>query len=58
VRPHAVGGAPTADNIALRCRAHNGHEVDVFFGPGWRPERPAMRRGSGSFRNEQGTGAT
>ena len=24
------------ENIQLRCRAHNGHEVDLFFGPGKR----------------------
>jgi len=33
VAPHAAGGAPTADNIQLRCRAHNGHEADLYFGP-------------------------
>ena len=32
VRPHAVGGATTADNIELRCRAHNQHEARMFFG--------------------------
>jgi len=37
--PHAVGGEPTVENIQLRCRAHNGHEVDVFFGPGKRHQR-------------------
>jgi hypothetical protein len=33
VRPHAVGGEPTNENIELRCRAHNGYEADLFFGP-------------------------
>ena len=32
VRPFAVGGAPTADNIQLRCRRHNAYEARVFFG--------------------------
>lgn len=32
VRPFAVGGAPTADNIQLRCRRHNAHESRAFFG--------------------------
>lgn len=32
VRPFAVGGAPTADNIQLRCRRHNDYEARVFFG--------------------------
>jgi hypothetical protein len=33
VRPFAVGGGATVANIQLRCRAHNGHEATVFFGP-------------------------
>ena len=33
VEPHAVGGRPTADNIQLRCRAHNRYEAQLFFGP-------------------------
>jgi hypothetical protein len=32
VRPFAVGGQPTVDNIELRCRAHNQHEGRLFFG--------------------------
>ena len=31
VRPYAVGGAPTVENIQLRCRRHNGYEARVFF---------------------------
>jgi hypothetical protein len=41
VIPRAAGGQATVENIRLRCRAHNGHEVDLFFGPGkrkWRGE--------------------
>jgi hypothetical protein len=33
VDPHATGGKATKDNIELRCRAHNGHEADLRFGP-------------------------
>ena len=33
VVPYAAGGQPTAENIQLRCRAHNGYEVDRFYGP-------------------------
>ena len=33
VRPWAVGGPPTLDNIALRCRAHNAYEAAAYFGP-------------------------
>ncbi len=32
VKPFAVGGAATVDNIQLRCRAHNGYESDLFYG--------------------------
>jgi hypothetical protein len=31
--PYAAGGGPTVDNIALRCRAHNAYEAEVFYGP-------------------------
>lgn len=32
VTPHSAGGQPTADNIQLRCRAHNGYEAELDFG--------------------------
>jgi 5-methylcytosine-specific restriction endonuclease McrA len=32
VQPYAVGGAATAENIRLRCRAHNAYETSLFFG--------------------------
>ena len=41
VIPRAAGGKATVENIQLRCRAHNGHEVDLFFGPGKRRSRGA-----------------
>ena len=31
--PHAFDGEATADNIALRCRAHNQYEAELVFGP-------------------------
>jgi hypothetical protein len=46
VVPRAAGGEATVDNIQLRCRAHNGHEVDLFFGPGKRWVRGTMARAS------------
>jgi hypothetical protein len=46
VVPRAAGGEATVDNIQLRCRAHNGHEVDLFFGPGKRWVRGTMGRAS------------
>ena len=46
VVPYAAGGLPTVENIQLRCRAHNGHEADLFFGPGKRRTRgDAVRNG-------------
>jgi hypothetical protein len=31
VKPYAVGGPPTADNIQLRCRRHNDYEARVYY---------------------------
>ncbi|MGQ0568903.1 MAG: HNH endonuclease, partial [Armatimonadota bacterium] len=33
VEPHAAGGESIAENIQLRCRAHNGYEAELYFGP-------------------------
>ena len=33
VVPFAAGGPATTANIQLRCRAHNGYEATLFFGP-------------------------
>ena len=49
VQPWAVGGPPSGENIALRCRAHNSYEAARYFGP----IREAMAdRGEGSLLNE------
>lgn len=32
VVPYAAGGATTADNLELRCAAHNRYEAEQFFG--------------------------
>jgi 5-methylcytosine-specific restriction endonuclease McrA len=32
--PYAAGGAGTAQNIELRCRAHNRYEAELYFGEG------------------------
>jgi hypothetical protein len=32
IEPHAVGGPATAENIELRCRAHNQYESEQYFG--------------------------
>ena len=42
VTPHAVGGAPTVENIQFRCRAHNGYEAEKFYGPAVRRTRAAV----------------
>jgi hypothetical protein len=32
VSPYAIDGPATTANLSLRCRAHNGHEAEVYFG--------------------------
>ena len=39
VAPYAAGGAATADNIQLRCRAHNQYEARLYFGDTFVRER-------------------
>lgn len=38
VAPYAMGGPATADNIELRCRAHNAYQARLD-GLGWQPAR-------------------
>jgi hypothetical protein len=52
----AVGGAATVANIQLRCRAHNGYEVDLFFGPGKRRTKDSTRTGAPVAREAAPTG--
>ena len=33
LKPWIVGGEATAENIALRCHAHNQYESTVYFAP-------------------------
>jgi 5-methylcytosine-specific restriction endonuclease McrA len=33
VRPYGDGGRTTVENLQLRCRAHNEHEAELYFGP-------------------------
>jgi HNH endonuclease len=33
IRPYALGGEATVENISLRCRRHNQYEADLVFGP-------------------------
>jgi len=34
VTPFAAGGAASIENLQLRCRSHNAHEAERFFGDG------------------------
>ncbi len=54
VRPYAAGGAATAENIELRCRAHNGYEAEQVFGP-W-GESQVREPGSVYVTRRQGVG--
>ena len=33
MRPYALGGPTSAENISLRCRHHNQYEAELVFGP-------------------------
>ena len=46
LRPWSVGGPPSVENIALRCRAHNQYEAKVYFAP----IREALSYGMGQDR--------
>jgi hypothetical protein len=50
VEPYAAGGVTSAENIELRCRAHNVHEAQLFFGAD--VVREWRGAGHGSFWNE------
>jgi hypothetical protein len=54
VTPYASGGAPTLDNIQLRCRAHNGYEAEVHFRP---RNSSAVREERASYLNDATTAA-
>jgi len=42
--PFAAGGPATVENLQLRCRAHNAHEADQFFGAAGASRRRAPAR--------------
>jgi 5-methylcytosine-specific restriction endonuclease McrA len=46
VVPYAAGGTTTADNLELRCAAHNRYEAEQFFGRAF-PMFVKEQRGSG-----------
>jgi hypothetical protein len=67
VEPWAIGGETTADNLSLRCRAHNAHEAELVFGArtpavreapvqymGWAGETETPRELSGGYSTRPG----
>ena len=50
VVPFADGGATSADNLELRCRAHNTYEAERWFGA---PIEDLLRDASASFSYER-----
>ncbi len=46
VKPCAAGGPATVENIELRCRSHNDHEAEEFFGRAWREVKGGRARAS------------
>jgi hypothetical protein len=36
IRPYALGGPTSTENISLRCRRHNQYEAELVFGPSTR----------------------
>ena len=52
IRPYAMGGPATVENISLRCRRHNQYEAELVFGP-----RGDVRRGSTASRHPPGAAA-
>jgi hypothetical protein len=52
VRPYAVGGEATVDNVQLRCRRHNHYEATAYFGPRGRGD------GAGSGEEDEASSTT
>ena len=53
VRPVALGGESTVDDLRLRCRAHNQHEAELVFGAQFMAEKRAARRASGAEQDDR-----
>jgi hypothetical protein len=52
-KPYGAGGAPTVENLAVRCRSHNQYEADLFYSPSrdadaTRPGASSHKRGAGA----------
>jgi len=46
VEPYAAGGEATVENIQIRCKRHNSHEAELFFGT---REPPMVRESPAVF---------
>jgi len=49
VRPYAVGGPSTVENVQLRCRRHNGYEARVFFAAARQRDDEQAREPAGPY---------
>jgi hypothetical protein len=50
--PHALGGLPAVENVALRCRPHNIYEAEIDFGVGNKRVPATSANREPSFRND------
>jgi 5-methylcytosine-specific restriction endonuclease McrA len=50
IRPYGKGGGHEADNIALRCRAHNQHQADLDFGRAFMDRKRTTEHAPGHVR--------
>jgi len=53
IRPYALGGPTSPENISLRCRRHNQYEAERVFGPRAKPVRDETQDVRGGQGREQ-----
>jgi hypothetical protein len=58
LKPYAAGGRVSADNIELRCRAHNVREAELYFGRSMESMRKGGRKRRESVRSDAIIGST
>jgi hypothetical protein len=56
VKPYALGGPTTPENISLRCRRHNQYEAELVFGPRREPSSRELSRREPSSGEDDGSG--
>ena len=49
VRPYAIGGPATVENVQLRCRRHNGFEARAFFAASRQRDDEQVREPAGRY---------